>query len=183
MKGERNRRCFSLLTFDFSLLFDGRWKGKGENAKAQGRKDAMKGGLKGKAVRRAQRRESGHNTAMLMALDHLLKCVDNPEPGRRYEIAFNTAEFTALYARTGQPIFAAIDIVYVPDQRCIEQMSLKQYLGAFRNEKVYCEEAINRMVDDVVAACKPVSLAVTGRFSVRGGISTTVRVCYGSEIK
>lgn len=114
-----------------------------------------------------------------MALDHLLKCVDNPEPGRRYGISFQTSEFTALYAKTGQPIFAALDIVYVPDQRCIEQMSLKQYLGAFRNERVYYEEAINRMADDLAAACRPVSLTVTGRFTVRGGISTTVRVCCG----
>lgn len=115
------------------------------------------------------------------AIGQLLDCVDNPEPNRRYTIEFETPEFTALYEKTGQPIFATIEIAYVPDRRCVEQMSLKRYLGAFRNEKVYYEGAVNRMVDDLVAACDPVALTVTGRFSLRGGIATAITVHYGRE--
>ena len=80
----------------------------------------------------------------------LLMCVPNPETGRTYTIAFETSEFTALYAKTGQPIFAAVEILYAPGDRCIEQMSLKQYLGSFRQDSVYYEAVVNRIVDDFV---------------------------------
>ena len=111
----------------------------------------------------------------------MLECVDNPERGRVYTIDFETSEFTALYAVTGQPIFAAISISYVPGEVCVEQMSLKRYLGSFRDEKVFYEGVVNRIVDDFVAACDPVTLDVTGDFAVRGGIETRVSVMYDRE--
>ena len=113
----------------------------------------------------------------------LLKCVDNPERERVYTIEFETSEFTALYAVTGQPIFAAISISYVPGEVCVEQMSLKRYLGSFRDEKVFYEGVINKIVDDFVAACDPLTLNVTGDFTVRGGIETRVCVMYEHEEK
>jgi 7-cyano-7-deazaguanine reductase len=109
----------------------------------------------------------------------VLECVANPDVNRRYTIEFETSEFTALYAKTGQPIFAHIAIFYVPHKTCLEQMSLKRYLCLFRNERVYYEGVINQMVDDLVVVCDPVGLKVTGRFSVRGGITTAVTVTYG----
>ena len=111
----------------------------------------------------------------------LLKCVDNPERERIYTIDFESSEFTALYAVTGQPIFAAISISYVPGEMCVEQMSLKRYLGSFRDEKVLYEGVVNKIVDDFVAACDPLSLDVTGDFTVRGGIETRVSVAYERE--
>ncbi len=111
----------------------------------------------------------------------VLECVANPDVNRRYTIEFETSEFTALYEKTGQPIFAHIAILYVPDKKCLEQMSLKQYLGSFRSARVYYEEVVNRMVDDLVGACNPVALKVTGRFAVRGGITTVVIVRHGEE--
>ena len=94
-----------------------------------------------------------------------LRCVENPELERTYTIEFETTEFTALYAITAQPIFATISISYVPGDMCIEQMSLKMYLDAFRDEKMYYEEAINRIVNDLVVACDPITLTVIGDFS------------------
>ena len=111
----------------------------------------------------------------------MLVCVDNPERGRVYTIEFETSEFTALYAMTGQPIFAAISISYEPGALCVEQMSLKRYLGSFRDERVYYEGAVNKIVDDFVRACDPVSLDVMGEFTVRGGIVTRVSVAYERE--
>ena len=111
----------------------------------------------------------------------MLECVDNPERDRAYTIEFETSEFTALYAVTGQPIFATVSISYVPRAMCVEQMSLKRYLGAFRDERVYYEGAVNKIVDDVVRACDPVALDVTGEFTVRGGIVTRVSVAYERE--
>ena len=111
----------------------------------------------------------------------MLECVDNPERERAYTIDFETSEFTALYAVTGQPIFATVSISYVPGEMCVEQMSLKRYLGSFRNEKVFYEGVVNKIVDDFVAACDPVTLNVTGDFAVRGGIETRVCVAYDRE--
>ena len=113
--------------------------------------------------------------------DFMLVCVDNPERERVYTIEFETSEFTALYAVTEQPIFAAISISYEPGKVCVEQMSLKRYLGSFRDEKVYYEGVVNKIVDDFVAACDPVTLDVTGDFTVRGGIVTRVSVAYERE--
>ena len=113
--------------------------------------------------------------------DIMLECVENPERDRAYTIEFETSEFTALYAVTGQPIFATVSISYVPRAMCVEQMSLKRYLGAFRDERVYYEGAVNKIVDDVVRACDPVALDVTGDFTVRGGIVTRVSVAYERE--
>lgn len=110
-----------------------------------------------------------------------IKCVENPERERDYTIDFETSEFTALYAVTGQPIFATISISYVPGEVCVEQMSLKRYLGSFRDEKVFYEGVVNKIVDDFVRACDPIALDVTGDFAVRGGIVTRVSVAYERE--
>ena len=104
----------------------------------------------------------------------MLECVDNPEKHRSYSIEFETAEFTALYAKTGQPIFASLEISYTPADRCLEQ-----YLKSFRDTKVFYEGVINQIVDGLVEACDPVYLKVAAQFTVRGGISTRVTVTYG----
>lgn len=112
----------------------------------------------------------------------MLACVENPEKERQYTIEFETPEFTALYEKTGQPIFARLVIVYVPKDLCVEQMALKQYLKSFRDAKVYYEEVINQIVDDLVAACEPIGLRVEGHFTVRGGIMTKVVVQHGEGV-
>ena len=62
-----------------------------------------------------------------------------------------------------------------PGDRCVETKSLKFYLASFRNEPAFNEEIVNRILDDLVAACEPRQMNVTGRFGSRGGISLTVR--------
>lgn len=109
----------------------------------------------------------------------MLECVENPEQARQYTIEFETSEFTALYEKTGQPIFATLEITYTPKEKCIEQMSLKQYLKSFRDKTVYYEGVINQIADDLLAACNPVQLSVVGHFTVRGGITTKVVVHCG----
>ena len=103
-----------------------------------------------------------------------LETFANPRPGRDYEINFDCPEFTCLCPRTGQPDFATIEIEYVPDQLCVELKSLKLYLWSFRNEGSFHEAVTNRILDDLVAALRPRRATVTGRFNVRGGITTTV---------
>lgn len=102
-----------------------------------------------------------------------LETFQNPAR-RRYEIRFETADFTSLCPVTGQVDFAQITIQYVPDRLCVESKSLKFYLASFRNERAFNEAVTNRILDDFVAACAPRNASVTAEFSARGGIALTV---------
>ena len=109
-----------------------------------------------------------------------LETFANPRPGRDYHIAFECPEFTCLCPMTGQPDFATILIEYVPDQLCVELKSLKLYLWSYRDEGAFHEAVTNRICDDLVAAIAPRTITVTGKFRVRGGISTTVTVIHAT---
>jgi len=107
-----------------------------------------------------------------------LETFPNPQPGRDYEIAFDCPEFTCLCPLTGQPDFARLRVVYVPDRLCVELKSLKLYLWSYRNEGAFHEAVTNRILDDLVAAVKPRRLEVVGDWFVRGGIATRVTVAH-----
>ncbi|MBM3779226.1 MAG: NADPH-dependent 7-cyano-7-deazaguanine reductase QueF [Acidimicrobiia bacterium] len=107
-----------------------------------------------------------------------LETFPNPRPGRAYEIAIDCPEFTSLCPKTGLPDFGTIRISYVPAERCIELKSLKYYLIRFRERGAFYEAVTNEILDDLVAACQPQRMTVTGDFSVRGGISTRVQASY-----
>ncbi len=107
-----------------------------------------------------------------------LETFANPRPERDYEINLECPEFTCVCPRTGQPDFATIRIQYVPNTLCIELKSLKLYLWSFRNEGAFHEDVTNRILDDLVQACRPRSMSVVGDFNVRGGIHTTVTATY-----
>jgi 7-cyano-7-deazaguanine reductase len=98
----------------------------------------------------------------------------NPRPGRTYEIVISAPEFTSVCPMTGLPDFGEIRITYVPDERCIELKSLKLYLVEYRNRGIFYEAATNQILDDLVAACQPRRMTVTGDFTARGGIRTSV---------
>lgn len=108
----------------------------------------------------------------------ILESFANPNPERDYRIEMRCPEFTCLCPKTGQPDFAEIEIVYIPDQLCIELKSLKLYLWSFRDQGAFHEAVTNRILDDLVTAVSPRSLSVTGKFFVRGGITTVVTVAY-----
>lgn len=105
-----------------------------------------------------------------------LETFPNPKPDRDYEIHFECPEFTCLCPMTGQPDFATILVDYVPDQLCVELKSLKLYLWSFRDEGAFHEAVTNRICDDLVDSLRPRRLTITGKFQIRGGISTTIRV-------
>jgi 7-cyano-7-deazaguanine reductase len=102
----------------------------------------------------------------------------NPRPGREYEIAISCPEFTSLCPKTGLPDFGEIRIIYVPAERCLELKSLKYYMIDFRNRGIFYESVTNQILDDLVSACEPLRMTVTGDFSVRGGIKTTVTAAF-----
>ena len=97
---------------------------------------------------------------------------------RDYEVTFSTKEFTSHCPVTGQPDFAEIIIRYTPDRRCIESKSLKHYLGAYRNQAVFAEGIVNKILNDVVAAIAPRRATVIGDFSPRGGIGIRVEATH-----
>jgi len=115
---------------------------------------------------------------MVVGRSKELETFANPRPERDYEINLECPEFTCVCPRTGQPDFATIRIQYVPDSLCIELKSLKLYLWSFRNEGAFHEDVTNRILDDLVQACRPRSMSVVGDFNVRGGIHTVVTATY-----
>ncbi|HSC15349.1 MAG TPA: preQ(1) synthase, partial [Gammaproteobacteria bacterium] len=101
-----------------------------------------------------------------------LETFRNPSSNRDYTIRMRIPEFTCLCPKTGQPDFATLHLEYVPDAKCIELKSLKLYIWSYRDEGAFHEAVTNRICDDLVAAIAPRSITVTGKFLVRGGIST-----------
>jgi 7-cyano-7-deazaguanine reductase len=91
-----------------------------------------------------------------------------------YEIRIEVPEFTSICPKTGLPDFGVIHIQYIPDKLCIELKSLKMYLLGYRNLGIFYENAVNRILKDVVDACRPVEATVTGEFNPRGGIKSIV---------
>jgi 7-cyano-7-deazaguanine reductase len=98
----------------------------------------------------------------------------NPAPQRNYTITHTCPEFTSVCPKTGQPDFATIELEYIPDELCIELKSLKLYYFTFRNQGIFFEAVVNRLLDELAEACRPRWMRVTGRFNVRGGITSVV---------
>ena len=46
------------------------------------------------------------------------------------------------------------------------------------NQGTFHEAVTNKILDDLIAACKPRKMTVVGDFNVRGGIHTTVTATY-----
>ena len=111
-----------------------------------------------------------------------LETFSNQYAGRDYTIEIVCPEFTSLCPKTGQPDFGTITFSYIPAERCVELKSLKLYLQRFRNEGVFYEHLINRLLDDFVSACQPKRCRVTGDFTPRGGITTTVTCTYEKKM-
>ncbi len=107
-----------------------------------------------------------------------LETFPNQFPDREYEIEITCPEFTAVCPKTGQPDFGTIVITYVPGATCLELKSLKLYLFEYRNRGIFYEHAINTILDDLVAACRPRRMRVIGQFTPRGGISSRVTASY-----
>ena len=97
-----------------------------------------------------------------------------PNQFPRYEIVVDVPEFTSLCPKTGLPDFGVITIRYMPAKRCLELKSLKEYLLTFRNLGIFQENVVNRILEDVVRAARPVWAEVKGDFNARGGIGTVV---------
>ena len=122
----------------------------------------------------------GHKTEY--ATDYapeVLETFQNQHTEHDYWVQFNCPEFTSLCPITGQPDFAEIKILYIPDQRMVESKSLKLYLFSFRNHGDFHEDCVNIILKDLVKLMDPRYIEVVGLFVPRGGISIHPYANYG----
>jgi len=115
-----------------------------------------------------------------MADASLLEVFPNPHPGRNYLIKHTAREFTTVCPITSQPDFATLVLSYVPGESCVELRSLKLYLQSFRNDGIYYEDVTNRILNDLVARCQPRWMQLRSKWTVRGGIRSTIVVEHGN---
>ena len=101
-----------------------------------------------------------------------------PSQYQGYEITITIPEYTAICPKTGLPDFGTITLHYMPGKECLELKSLKMYLHAYRNLGIFYENAVNRILHDIVTASKPVWAKVTGEFTARGGLSSKIEATY-----
>ncbi len=111
----------------------------------------------------------------------LLEIFDNSFPNRNYLIIHQANEFTSVCPKTGQPDFGVITISYIAKTKCVELKSLKYYLQSFRNEGIFYENVINRILDDLTTLLKPKWMEVVGDFTIRGGLQSKVISTYGKK--
>ena len=132
-----------------------------------------------------------------MPKPELLETFPNPYPDRDYEIQMDCSEFTSLcplggiesdasdldLLKGGAPDFGVIRITYIPSADCLELKSLKFYLWSFRNEGIFYERVVNRILDDLTGKVKPKWMRVVGDFNVRGGIKSVISAVSGKRPK
>jgi 7-cyano-7-deazaguanine reductase len=110
---------------------------------------------------------------------HVLECIDYEFKSiRDIDIIIKQPEYTSLCPISGLPDVGCITIKYRPNARLVELKSLKYYLLQYRNVGVFYESLVNRILDDLVSVLEPKFMNVTGEFTARGGITTTVSAVF-----
>ncbi|MBY0450392.1 MAG: preQ(1) synthase [Cyanobacteria bacterium] len=113
--------------------------------------------------------------------DYAIEVWPNGNAHRDFLIRIETPEFTSVCPKTGLPDFGTILVEYVPDTNCIELKAFKYYLLGYRNRGIFYENAVNQILDDILAVCQPRYIKITGSFTPRGGISTEVVLTHHQE--
>jgi 7-cyano-7-deazaguanine reductase len=113
-----------------------------------------------------------HARAGIQAKLPQLEAWPNQYPG--YVITTRYPEYTSMCPKTGLPDYGTITIQYKPRKSCIELKSLKMYLLAYRNLGIFYENAVNKMLHDIVDSIAPQWCIVKGEFTPRGGLNTTI---------
>ena len=104
-----------------------------------------------------------------------------PNQFRGYEITIQVPGYTSICPKTGLPDFGTITLRYVPDQVCLELKAFKGYILGYRSLGIFYENAVNRILRDVVGACQPVRALVRGEFNVRGGMKSIIEARHPKE--
>lgn len=102
-------------------------------------------------------------------------------PEREALVEIDTDEWSCVCPFSGLPDFGTLTVRYLPASACIELKSLKYYLTSFRNVGIYQEHAVNRVLDDLVACCRPRWMEVELDYRLRGGLHTVVTAAHGES--
>lgn len=103
--------------------------------------------------------------------------------GKAMEITTSTDEFTSVCPFSGLPDFARVTIAYVPTAYCLELRSLKYYLMSYRDVGIWYEHLVNRMLEDLVKACKPQRMRIEIQCKPRGGLESIVTAQYDRDLQ
>ena len=117
------------------------------------------------------RDDTAIDTSCLLAFDY-------DYPGSECEVVMDTDEFTAVCPWTGLPDLGTLTVRYVPGETLLELKSFKYYLLSYRQVGIVQEHAANRILQDLVEACRPARMSLTLDYRTRGGIHTLVEVNY-----
>ena len=109
-----------------------------------------------------------------------IQCWEN-QYKRDYVVRIELPEFTSVCPKTGLPDFGTIVIEYIPNELCLELKSLKYYLLEYRDMGIFMENIANKILDDVVKACKPKKATVTGTYTPRGGLKSVIVATYENK--
>jgi len=104
----------------------------------------------------------------------VLKTIPYQYPGRKITVELTTDEFSCLCPFSELPDYAHLTIKYIPRKKLIELKSLKYYLYAYRNVKIYNEHVVNKILEDLKKVLNPYEISILGEFSIRGGIKNKV---------
>ena len=96
-----------------------------------------------------------------------------PKPASVKLVTFTTDELTSYCPVTGQPDFNTVEIVYEPDEVCVESKSLKLYLWTFRDEPIFGEGLAHTIAQDLFDALNPLRCTITLTQGIRGGLEMT----------
>lgn len=113
-----------------------------------------------------------------MSNPSIIETFENPYPDREYIIEHSFPEFTSVCPKTGQPDFGSVTITYVAGPKCVELKSLKFYLTDYRARGIFYEAVTNKILEDLVAVCRPRRMTVVTTWRPRGGLTSTITAGY-----
>ena len=108
-------------------------------------------------------------------------CFDNPNKKRIYQISIELPEFTCKCPFSGYPDFAKLNVFYQPKMHVYELKSLKLYINNYRDMRISHEEAVNRIMDDLINAGSPHWIHLNAEFNPRGNVAMKLDIYSGTK--
>ncbi|WP_458404362.1 preQ(1) synthase [Methanobrevibacter sp.] len=116
-------------------------------------------------------REYKHNKDVLEVFE--------TEHNRSYMINWDCFEFTSICPVTKRAEFGKIKISYIPNELCLEGTSLKLYLASFRNVRIFYEDIVYVILNDLIEILNPKYIEVMASCNPSEGISVSPYANYG----
>ena len=111
----------------------------------------------------------------------LLHVTDYKHPSQLLHVEFWSEEFALVSPEGVGSESGKLFIRYVPDRHLISAHSLERYLLAWRDSTTIPEDAVNRILQDLVAVARPLTMTVEADFSGPGLLGRRVKVAYGEK--